>query len=94
MAEVPAVTPRPTAEVSNTRRSVPALLAPRENPGLEELARGPTQALALAPASEEQAQARLVLCVTRIPVGERRSVMRVWTGLATRDQSVPVRKFS
>ena len=98
VAEVPAVTPRPTAEVSNTRPSVPVLLAPRESPGQEEPVRGltPAPAPGLGLASEQQApaQARPALCVTRTLVAERRSAMKVWTAPATRDQSAPVRKFS
>jgi len=93
--EVPAVTPRPTAEVSSTRRSAPVLPALPENPGQEAPVRGlapapapaPGLASELAPAPEHPA-----LCVTRTLVGERRTVMKVWTVLVTRDQSVPVRE--
>ena len=98
--EVPAVTPLPTAEVSNTRRSVPVLQAPLENPGQEGPVRGlprdqaPGLELASELRAQGQAQCHPALCVTQTRVGERRSAMKVWTGLVTRDQSVPVRKFS
>ena len=95
VVEVPAVTPRPTAEVSSTRRSVHVLPAPPENPGQEApvggLAPGPAPGLAseLAPAPELPA-----LCALRTRVGERRSVRKVWTGLVSPDQSVPARELS